>query len=394
MIFAVANRKNPENSPDPSENEGGKNKYSTWVEIDLRAIEVNVQRIIQLTNTQVMAVVKANGYGHGDVQTARAALKGGATWCAVARIDEALNLRNNGLLCPILVMGHTPPRRYPEAIGNDISLTVWDHAQIVQASSSATQLHKNAMLHLKIDTGMGRLGIQPEKALDFAQSIRELPKVKLEGLYTHFARADEPDVVLNKEQEDRFTKVLHDLEAQNLRPAIIHAANSAASITRPSARFDILRIGIAMYGLSPLATLPDYPVLEPALSWKSILTQVKVLPPGSGVSYGHDYVTTIYEHIGTIPVGYADGYRRSPGCLVLIRGKRAPVIGRVCMDQIMVRLDAVPEAQTGDEVILIGSQQGDTISAEEIAEHWGTINYEVVCGISSRVPRIYLPDPL
>jgi len=364
-------------------------EYSTWVEIDLNAVEENVRQVRQLTGVSVMAVVKANGYGHGAVATAQAALRGGASWFGVARIGEALELRNAGLDNKILLLGYTPQVRLGDAIANGISITVWNSEQVELASQAAKRVGTKALLHLKVDTGMSRLGVQPEKAGGLALEIEEQSWVAFEGLFTHFACADELDKSPTEDQEEQLRRVLDDIKKFKLRPPWLHACNSAASFTHPSAYFDMLRLGIAMYGLHPSKDCPTPGSIRPALTWKSVLSQVKTLPAGRGISYGHEYTTEISERIGTIPLGYADGFRRTKDNWVLIGDRRVPVIGRVCMDQIMVLLEEVPTARAGDEVIIIGSQGDESISAEELALRWDTINYEVVCGISPRVQRIY-----
>lgn len=366
-----------------------KKEYSTWVEIDLIAIEENVRQVRQLTGVSVMAVVKANGYGHGAVPSAQAALRGGASWFGVARIGEALELRNAGLDNKILLLGYTPLERLGDAIAKGISITVWNSQQVELASQAAKRIGTEALLHLKVDTGMSRLGVQPEKAVRLALEIEEKTWVAFEGLFTHFACADELDKTPTEDQEAQFRSVLDDLKRLKLRPPWLHASNSAASFTRPSANFDMVRLGIAMYGLHPSKDCPTPGSIRPALTWKSVLSQVKTLPAGRGISYGHEYTTETSERIGTIPLGYADGFRRTKDNRVLIGDRRVPVIGRVCMDQIMVLLDEVPSAREGDEVVVVGSQGDESISAEELALRWGTINYEVVCGISPRVQRIY-----
>jgi alanine racemase len=365
--------------------------YATWAQIDLGAIVSNIRTLADHTRTQIMAVVKANAYGHGAVPAAKAALRAGAAWCGVARASEALDLRRAGLKCPILILGLTPMEGMAELISARVSMTVWDPSQVRAASAAASQVGETARLHLKVDTGMSRLGVGPEQALGLARSLAQAPGVLFEGVFTHFARADEREAGPTEAQESLFQHVLEGLESAGLRPWLVHAANSAASLTRPSACFDMVRVGIAMYGLhpSPECRLPaDF---RPALSWKAQLSQVKVLPGGRGVSYGHVYTTAGEERIGTVPVGYADGFRRTAGNEMLVGGRRVPVVGRVCMDQCLVQLDSVPEAKPGDEVVLIGSQGAERITAEQVAQRWGTINYEVVCGIGSRVPRLY-PD--
>ena len=363
--------------------------YSTWVTVNLAVIQANIRFILEHTNTPVMAVVKANAYGHGAVPVAQAALEAGATWCGVARVSEALELRRAGLDCPILLLGYTPIARAEEVIVNRVSMTVWDVEQARKISEIAEGIGHLAHLHLKVDTGMSRLGIQTEGAFDLAQRIAQLPSVYLEGMFTHFARADEVDPAPTNAQERLFIKLLRKLEAAEICPPLVHASNSAASLTRPSAHFNLLRFGIAMYGLQPSSECPLPEDFRPALTWKAVLSQVKTLPPGHGVSYGHLYTTRETERVGTVPVGYADGLRCLPGLKVLVGGKRVPVVGRVCMDQIVVQLDAVPEAKAGDEVVLIGRQGEERLSAEDVAASWGTINYEVTCAIGPRVPRLY-----
>jgi alanine racemase len=361
-------------------------KFSTWIEVDLAAIENNVR---QITGVAVMAVVKADGYGHGALKVARAALHAGASWCGVARIEEALELRGAGIEAPILVLGYTPPGRVEEGIAARVSLTVWTTDHLQQAVRAAGRLGEPARLHLKVDTGMSRLGAQPEDARELARRMAQGPDVVFEGLFTHLACADDADPATTDSQAQSFHRLLGRLEADGLRPPLVHAANSAAGLTRPDLYFDMVRLGIAMYGLHPSAERPLPPTFRPALSWKSILSQVKLVPPGRGISYGHEYTTASLERIGTAPVGYADGFRRGSPNQVLVGGRIVPVVGRVCMDQIMVQLDVVPEAREGDEVVLIGAQGGERISAEQVARRWGTINYEVVCGIGRRVPRFY-----
>lgn len=366
-----------------------KDLYSTWVEVDLEAIENNVKYVSQSTGVQVMAVVKANAYGHGAVPVARAALRGGSTYLAVARIDEALELREAGLDCPIMLLGYTSPNRMEEAIANRITLTVWDNQQVEAVEISAIKARSKAYVHLKVDTGMSRLGAQPREVVSLARCLDGKADIIFEGLFTHFARSDEADKTTTDIQEGCFLDVLKALDEHGLRPPLVHAANSAASLTRSSAYFDMVRLGIAMYGLVPSSECPLPEGFRPALTWKTILSHVKILPPKRGVSYGHEYTTRTNEYIGTIPLGYADGFRRIQGNQVLINGKRVQVIGRICMDQIMVQLDNATEAKAGDEVVLIGNQKGEMITADEVAANWGTINYEVTCAIGARVPRFF-----
>jgi alanine racemase len=362
--------------------------FSNWVEVDLSAISNNVRLICQLTGVDVMAVIKANGYGHGAIPVAKSALSAGATWCGVARIDEAIELRQH-LDNPILVLGFTPPGRYTDAIQNDITLAVWNGRQIQHAAGVARKLNRISKLHLKIDTGMSRLGALPEESTRLAGEIRTYSSLDFNGIFTHFACADEVDQSSMENQLSSFNEIIKELGLKGLQPPLVHAANSAATLRRSDTHFNMVRTGIAIYGMHPSKDCQLPAEFQPVLSWKSVISQIKILPGGRGVSYGHRYHTTGNERIGTIPVGYADGFRRESGNEVLISGKRVPVIGRVCMDQIIVQLDAVPEAKEGDEVILIGRQGDQQITAEEVGDRWGTINYEVTCGLSARVTRIY-----
>lgn len=364
-------------------------RHAVWAEVDLGAIENNVRYFVQKTSAKVMAVVKANGYGHGAVQTAKAALNAGATWCAVARVEEALELRQAGLQCPILLLGLAPTARLAEVIAAQISMAVWQQDQITAIAQAALEVGEEVRLHLKVDTGMGRLGVQPEEVPSLARVLTDAPKVSFEGLFTHYARADERDTTPTDKQDLHFKRALKMLDEIGLRPSLVHSANSAAALKSPRGDFDLVRVGISIYGLHPSKETILPREFRAALSWKTHLSQVKVLPPGRGVSYGHLYVTSGHERIGTLPIGYADGFRRVEGNQVLVGGERVPVVGRVCMDQCMVQLDALPEAQAGDEVVLIGQQGEEHIYAEEVAERWGTINYEVTCGIGARVPRVF-----
>ncbi|HSV86976.1 MAG TPA: alanine racemase [Levilinea sp.] len=363
---------------------------STWLDIDLGAIANNVAQLHQICGRPVIAVVKANGYGHGMVEAARAALKGGAAWLAVARLEEALVLRAAGISANILLMGYTPPERIVLAATENIRVTVYDagviEAYAAQLSAAGMTIH----VHLKVDSGMGRLGIAPEDGAVFLRWLNEKRQLIVEGLFTHFARSDEPERPETHQQLERFCTLLRAVEESGMRPSIVHAANSAAALYFPESRFDMVRCGIAIYGLSPENEIDGLPAgFRPAATWKARLTSVKTLPPGSGIGYGHHYITRGSERIGVISAGYADGFRRRLGNFVLAGGQRVPVRGGVCMDQCMIALDSVPEAKIGDEVVLIGRQGNSRITAEEVGAEWSTINYEVVCGLANRLPRFY-----
>ena len=378
----------------------------TWVEINLAAIQNNLRRMQTLTDTRagtpfrVMAVVKANAYGHGAVEVAQAAAVAGADWMGVARAFEGLTLREAGVVLPTLVLGFTPPEGTRAALGADLTLTVFDFATAQAYAAIAHALNRRAKVHVKIDTGMGRLGIMPSEAIEFVKALRALDGLEVEGVFTHFAGSD---VKLSLtpgpspagrggealKQLATFEEVLRALNENNLRPPLVHAANSAAAFALPASRFDLVRMGIALYGLNPSADVPCPAGFTPALTWKATIAQVKTLPPGHGVSYGAEYVTQETETLAVIPVGYADGYRRVPASrnvnAVLIHGQRAPVRGRVCMDQIIAGVSHIPAAKQGDEVILVGPG----MTADEVAQRWGTINYDVTSGIMARVERVY-----
>jgi alanine racemase len=364
--------------------------YTTWVDIDLGAIHKNVKYIVDRSTVRVMAIVKANAYGHGAIPVARTAIEAGASWCGVARIEEALELRRAGINVPILLLGFTPDGRIDEAVTNGISITVWHPEQIEVVAASARRLRMPARVHLKVDTGMSRLGVQVDGAHEITRKLSETPGIVLEGIFTHFARADEMESGVTEDQERQFREILLGLEADGILPPLVHAANSAASLWRSSAFFNLIRAGIAIYGLQPSGKFHLPSEFSPALSWKAVLSHIKELPPGRGISYGHIYTTKRSEQIGTVAVGYGDGYRRNVRNQVLVSGHRVPVVGRVCMDQIMVQLDLCRHVNPGQEVVLIGKQENECITAEEVAEWWDTITYEVVCGITKRVLRRYV----
>lgn len=365
-------------------------RAATWADVDLTCVTANTRHLVRLASVPLMAVLKADGYGHGAMPVAMAALRGGATWCGVARSDEAVDLRRRGLDCPILLLGWAPNGLLPELVASSVSLTVWSAAQVDEIASAARVVGQTAKVHLKVDTGMTRLGVEPQEAVELARRIHDTQGIELEAAFTHFACADDPACGVADRQETLFRQVVSALSAAGLRPGLIHAANSAATLQRPSARFDLVRLGIALFGIEPSPTCPLPPELKPALTWKAVLTQVKMVPPGRGVSYGHHYTTTREERIGAVAVGYGDGYRRIDGNVVLVGGRRVPVVGRVCMDQLLVQLDAVPEARMGDEAVLIGTQGQERLRTEDVAAIWGTLTYEVVCGITDRVPRRYV----
>ena len=365
---------------------------NTWAEINLEHIFYNVQSLKQLLPEKVtiFAVVKANGYGHGDVQTARTALSAGASYLAVAFIDEAILLRKKGIEAPILVLGSSRPQDITVASQYDITLTVFQADWLRYVKEHVT-LTKSVRVHIKVDTGMGRLGVRTKNELqEVEQLIRENPLLVFEGIYTHFATADEIDQTYYRHQSAAFKEMLESLQEQ---PELVHCSNSASSLRFPENHFNGVRMGITMYGLTPsLEIQPELPYpLKEAFALKTEVVHVKQLHSGDKVSYGATYEVQGDEWIATLPIGYADGWiRKLSGQEVLIDGKRAPIIGRVCMDQTMIKLDRFHPV--GTSVTLIGGQGQEYISVNEIAEKLDTINYEVPCMIAGRVPRVYIQN--
>ncbi|MBN1138886.1 MAG: alanine racemase [Anaerolineae bacterium] len=363
----------------------------TWVEVDLEAIAHNVRRIVEMVGPKVLvlAVLKADGYGHGAIRVARTALNNGARYLGVASINEGTALRRAGITAPILVLGYTPAWQARELVLHSLSATVFNLDIARALSRAAADLNGRVPTHIKVDTGMGRLGLLPDEVLPFVLELQRLPNLALEGIFTHFSVADsDPDYT--RWQLNRFQQVVEALAKAGIRPPLAHAANSAAVLALPESHLDMVRPGIALYGLHPSPEVRCPPDFRPALRFKTQVAQVKTLPPGSYVSYGNTYQTSGEQRIAVIPVGYADGFRRAPRHWgeVLVRGHRAPIVGRVSMDQTMIDVTAIPGVRQGDEAVLIGEQGNEQITAEEVAERLGTINYEVVSEILARVPRI------
>lgn len=362
----------------------------TWVEIDLEALGNNVACLARLAHpAKLMAVLKADAYGHGAVKIARTALNRGASWLGVATLGEALTLRRAGITAPVLVLGYLPAWQAGDALRHNIRATVFTPAVLEAFSEAAQRLHTTARLHLKVDTGMGRLGVLPQEAVAFVRD-NALPNVEIEGIFTHFGRAEEADLQSARAQWQTFQAIVAELETLGLRPPVAHAANTAGLLNLPSARFDMVRAGIGLYGLAPSADTPLPPEMRPVLAFKTTIGQVKTLPPGSPIGYGAAYTTQTQETIAVIPVGYADGFRRGPYTWgeVLVKGQRAPLVGRVSMDQATINVTHIPNVRQGDEVVLIGRQGSESLTAEEVAARLGTINYEVISQILARVPRI------
>ncbi|PTM53304.1 alanine racemase [Desmospora activa DSM 45169] len=366
----------------------------TMVEVDLDAIAHNVQQFLQwLTpGVRLMAAVKGDAYGHGAIPVAQAAVKAGATDLAVAFLDEAEELREAGIQAPILILGHTPQRGLQRAMELDVALTVSDGETIVAIADAARQSGQTARVHVKVDTGMGRLGVQPDEAVALIRQWHNQPGVVIEGLFSHFATADEADKSYARQQHRRLSAVVERLGAEGIQIPLVHCANSAATIDLPEYAHAMVRVGISMYGYYPSPDVnPDAVKLQPALTLKTRITRLARPQAGTGISYGKTRVVDGTRWIATVPIGYADGYSRalSNKGTAIVRGRRVPVIGRVCMDQTMLDVtDAMP-VQVGDEVVLYGQQQQEVVTVDEVADLLGTISYEVTCMLDRRIPRIY-----
>ncbi|SEO67273.1 alanine racemase [Paenibacillus sp. OV219] len=372
----------------------------TRAEISLDALARNLQSFREAIpqGMRLMASVKANAYGHGAVEIAREAERCGIDYLGVAFLDEALQLRQAGIIANILVLGYVPPEGLAAAREANIAIALFSD-DIIAAVAALPPSDKKLTVHVKIDTGMGRLGVLAgDDALPFIQRAMKEPNLVVEGLFTHYARADETNKSYTELQYERFSQVVEQLKAAGLEIPIIHAANSATGIDTPEMGIGMLRLGISMYGLYPSAEVNHSRIaLEPVLTLKTAVVMVKDAPPGWGISYGTRYFTQGTEAIGTLPIGYADGFSRmlTGKAEVLLRGQRVPVRGTICMDQCMIGLDAAAAignkpVEVGEEVVLIGCQGDAAITADDVADQLDTINYEITCMIANRVPRVYL----
>lgn len=362
------------------------------VGVDLGAIRANVTELRRLAApAAVLAVVKADAYGHGAVPVARAALEAGAERLGVAIVEEGVTLRAAGIDAPILLLSEPPTAVAPAVVEHSLTATVYTEAGIDAIGAAAIAAGVVAPVHLKVDTGMHRVGCARDDAVPFARRIAEHPALDLEGVFTHLAVADEPDNAYTDEQLARFDAVLTALDAEGLRPRVVHAANSAGALLQSDARFDLVRVGITIYGIPPASALAPIEGLMPALRLTSEVTYVKRVPAGEGLSYGLRYTTGSETTIVTVPIGYADGVPRRLGHVggeVLIGGARRPIAGTITMDQLLVDVGDAP-VSVGDEVVLLGRQGDEEITAGEWADRLDTIAYEIVCGIGPRVPREY-----
>lgn len=365
------------------------------VSLDAWRRNVQAYRRALPADIRIMAVVKANAYGHGSVELAKEAAACGVDAFGVASLDEAIELRAAGVVgVPILVLGYTPPHGLDAAREYDVSLTVYSE-EVLDALEQTSEHPLPLKIHIKIDTGMGRIGLRDEReAVRFIDRALALNNVSVEGLFTHFARADEADKAPTREQYLRMKRIIDHYAAQGIRFPYVHAGNSAAAIDTPEFCFNMVRLGIGLYGLYPSREVNrERVLLEPVMSLVTQVVMVKTVPAGTPISYGGVYTTGGEERIATLPVGYGDGYSRrlSGAAHVLIRGRKVPVVGTICMDQCMVNVTGM-DVRQGDEAVLIGRQGGQTISADDLANWSGTISYEITTAISGRVPKVYIRE--
>ncbi|MDI9441624.1 MAG: alanine racemase [Firmicutes bacterium] len=362
-----------------------------WAEISLDNIAFNIQQFRKHIgpNCDLMAVVKANAYGHGALETAYTMIDAGANWMAVALPEEAVRLRRGGITAPILVLGAVSEDELDVCVAHDLGVTVYEPHIARGLSRAAVAQNKEARVHIKVDTGMGRLGLLPDDFGRLVDLVLHLPGLRIEGVFTHFAQAEKPDLEYTQWQWERFEKVMAELSAAGVNVPYFHAANTAATMFFPPAQLDLVRVGLGLYGMYPDGRRPIE--LKPALQLKTKVAFVKRIPPGSAVSYDSAYVTWKDTSIAVLPIGYGDGLTRdlSNQGRVIINGQYCPIVGKVTMDHTMIDVGDLP-VRIGDEVILIGSNGEKEITVDEWAYLLGTINYEVTTRLTSRVERVYL----
>lgn len=367
------------------------NNRPVWAEVDLQALKRNYERIKDYTQSEIMPIVKADAYGHGALEIVQTLFDLGARRFGVAVLDEALEIRKAFPSVSVMMIGTLPIEAASTLVKEDIICGVSQLEQAVTLSKEGVLQEKTVKIHLKVDTGMGRIGFREE---EFKQIVdcTQLPNLYIEGIYTHFATADHSDLTFAREQLKRFEEIVGKLKTQGIHIPIRHAANSAAILQLPEAHFELVRPGIILYGLPPSRHIGKDVGIEPVLSWKAKVSHIKTISEGETVSYGRTFRAAYPTRVATIPLGYADGLRRSLSNQgeALIKGKRSTMIGRVCMDQTMLDVTRIPGIEVGDVVTLLGTDGYERIDATEMAGWVGTINYEVVCGISKRVPRVYI----
>ena len=368
-----------------------------WAEVNLDNLADNMKEIRRVSKSKdIIAVVKADAYGHGAIDAAQVFLKNGATRLAVAVISEAAELRESGINCPIMILGFTSPYLIDDLLKYDIEQTVYSYEYACEISKAAVKQDKTAKIHIALDTGMGRIGFRPEeKSVDEVYKISKLHNIVIEGLFSHFSSADQEDKSYTHMQIEKFNWFYNELLKRGIKINVRHIANSAAIIDIPEVHFDAVRPGIILYGYYPSKDVSrDIINLKPAMSLKANVVHVKRVPSGECIGYGRKFKTVRESTIATLPIGYADGYTRLlfNKTKVIINGKFAPVVGRICMDQCMVDVTEAGDVKTGDEAILMGSEDSLKFDADDMADLLGTISYEVLCMIGKRVPRVYIKD--
>ena len=367
----------------------------TWADVDLKALEYNYIQVKRLAgkDVQMMAVVKANAYGHGTVEVSRILEEMGVNYLGVATTDEAVRLRDHGIKTPVLILGSVLPEEVKIARDRDITLTLCSHEilkEIKVLAKSGDAQETKVKVHVKVDTGMGRIGVWHEDALHFIKEVAVEKSVLLEGIYTHFSSAGRDEFFTDYQMES-FERLLVAIEKSWIKIPLKHAANSIATVDFKRAHLNLARPGLIIYGMYPKYTFPKLIKLKPVLSLKTRVVFLKDIPPGRSISYGRTFITQRHTKIATLPIGYADGYHRglSNKAQVLIHGQYAPVVGKVTMDQTMIDVGHIRGIKIGDEVVLIGKQGHHEIRIESLARLAGTIAYDFICAISNRVPRIY-----
>lgn len=371
-----------------------KNIRPVWAEVDLKAIENNIKEIKRVAkDKEIIAVVKADAYGHGALDVVPVLLKNGADRLAVAVITEAIELREAGINVPILILGYTPISFADDIINYDIEQTVFDLNYAKELSKAALRLGKKAKIHISLDTGMGRIGFIPnEESINAIEEISKLDGIEITGMFTHFSTADEADKNYTREQFEKYKWTVDQLEKRDINVGIKHVANSATIIDLEEYYYDAIRPGIILYGYYPSNEVNKEKIkIRPALTLKSHVIHLKEVKEGTYISYGRKYVTKGIEKIATLPIGYADGYTRllSGKVKVIINNKLVPVVGRICMDQCMINVSELDSVKVGDEVILLGETENCKYNADDIAKEIDTISYEILCMIGKRVPRVY-----
>ncbi|MGL5206071.1 MAG: alanine racemase [Acidaminococcaceae bacterium] len=364
---------------------------NAWAEIDLDAIAHNIKEAKKKinANTKLCAVVKADAYGHGAVPVAKAALTAGADFLAVALLQEAIELRQAAINAPILILGALQEECAEETVSNEISQSLFTLRSAELLSAAAVKLGKKAKVHLAIETGMNRIGIVPEQAGAFAAEVSSLPGIEIEGVFSHFALADARDKTFCREQYAKFQKALFQIEERKIAIPIKHISNSATISELPEMQLDMVRQGITLYGLWPSEDVERCLDYQPVMKLKAKITFVKQIESGETVGYGRTFKADRPTKVATLPLGYADGISRkvSNKGYVLLKGKKAPIVGRVCMDQFMIDVTDIENVEIGDEVLIFGSKE---LSADNVAEWTETISYEVLCAVSNRIPRVYI----